>query len=121
MDFEVYKSAVCQQVKTLGAQEFIKRTLITDEITGLMEDRQYCEALYLLAMVDYLSNKLQIPLYSKYESFRSAKLDHRIYPRDIELLSRLFHDDSLKQHAWDQAIPEFKRHNIVESEVEDVC
>ena len=120
-DFELFKSYVCQQVHALGYIEFIKKVLSTDIISSLYADEKYAEALYMLAMLDYQSNKHDIPLYKKYDPLRSLKLREPLYPRDIELLTVLYNSNTVKEQAWDAAIPEFKRHNIVENEVENVC
>lgn len=121
MDFELYKSSICQKVKTLGYKAFIKDVLLSDEITKLVSSEEYAEAFYLLAMLDYLSNKHGVPLYNKYAPLRRLKLQTTLYPRDIELLTVLYKSDEYKQKAWEEAIPEFKRHNIIEREIEDVC
>ncbi len=121
MIFELYKSAICQRVKSCGYEAFVKEVSASDEIPSLLEKREFAEALYLLAMVDYLSRKYRIPLCERFESLRGLKLTKTIYPRDIELLATLQHSDEVKKKAWEEAIPEFKRHNIVENNVENVC
>ena len=121
MTFELFKSAICQRAKSLGYREFIKQVLLSDDISHYFERKEYAEALYLLAMVDYLSNKHNIPLYNKFDNMRTMKLANIVYPRDIELLALLNKNDKVKKDAWESAIPEFKRHNIVENEVENVC
>lgn len=121
MTFELFKSAICQRAKALGYREFIKQVLLSDEISRYFERKKYAEALYLLAMVDYLSNKHNIPLYNKFHNMRTMKLTNIVYPQDIELLAALYKSDAVKKEAWENAIPEFKRHNIVENEVENVC
>ena len=55
MDFELYKSAVCHQVKDMGDMPFIIKTLESNEIRELYQKKWYAECFYLLAMVDYLS------------------------------------------------------------------
>lgn len=120
-DFELFKSYICQQVRSLGYIDFIRKMLTTDIISTLYSEEQYAEAFYLLAMLDYQSNKHNIPLYNKYNPLRTQKLSRVKYPKDIELLAVLYNDTAIKDAAWNNAIPEFKRHNIVESEVENVC
>ena len=121
MTFELFKSAICQRAKSLGYREFIKQVLLSDDISNYFERKEYAEALYLLAMVDYLSNKYDVPLYNKFDNMRTMKLANIVYPQDIELLALLSKNDKVKKDAWENSIPEFKRHNIVENEVENVC
>ena len=121
MTFELYKSAVCQRVKSSGEDVFIREVSTSDEIPALLEKREFAEALYLLAMLDYLSRKRCVSLCARFDSIRDLKLVNIVYPQDIELLALLQHSDEVKRRAWEEAIPEFKRHNIVENEVENVC
>lgn len=120
MLFEDYKSVIRHRAKHLGYKEFIKQVLLSDEITQYFEQEQYAEALYLLAMVDYLSNKHGVLLYNKFHNMRTMKLANIVYPQDIELLAALYKSDAVKTEAWENAIPEFKRHNIVENDLEDI-
>ena len=89
-DFELFKSYICQQVRSLGYIEFIRKMLTTDIISTLYSEEQYAEAFYLLAMLDYQSNKHNIPLYNKYNPLRTQKLSRVRYPPklvpEIEIL-----------------------------------
>ena len=51
-----------------------KRQLESDEIRRLYNKQWYPEALYLLAMVDYLSRENGVPLCTKYSDIRNCKL-----------------------------------------------
>ena len=53
--FETFKSNTCHHVKDMGDMDFIIETLETDEVRKLYERRWCREAMYLLAMIDYLS------------------------------------------------------------------
>lgn len=119
--FEVFKSNVCHKVKDIGELDFIAETLYFDEIKNLYEKHWFSEALYLLAMVDYLSRKNGIPVCANYNKMRSCKLDTVIYPSSIIMQYNLSHDESILQNSFDKAIPEFKRFNIVENEVENIA
>ena len=78
------------------------------------------EALFL-AMVDYLSRENGLPLCNDYGDIRNCKLSEPLYPKDIILTAKL--DDSLdkKEQCLKEAIPEFLRFNIIESEIRNVC
>jgi DNA-binding Xre family transcriptional regulator len=118
--FETYKSNICHMVKDMGDMDFIIDTLESDKIRKLYQKRWYPESLYLLAMVDYLSRENDLPVCNEYNDIRSARLRETIYPSSIIAMSAFSHSDQPKQNSYTQAIPEFIRFNIVESEVRNV-
>jgi transcriptional regulator with XRE-family HTH domain len=118
--FDTFKSNICHQVKDMGDMDFIIDTLESDRIRKLYLKRWYPEALYLLAMVDYLSRENDLPLCNEYSDIRAARLREPIYPSSIIAMSVLAHTEQAKKDSFSQAIPEFKRFNIVESEVRNV-
>ena len=109
--FEIFKSNICHLVKDKGELSFIRDMLCSDEVSKLYERKWYAECLYLLAMIDYLSRKNDIPLYNGYDKLRTGKLDKVLYPSG---------DESILIKSFDESIPEFKRFNIVENEIENV-
>ena len=76
------------------------------------------EAFYLLAMLDYLSNRNNLPRCTDYEEIRKNRLLDPVYPTDTELTEKLL-DKDIRQKMLAKAIPEFLAFNIVESEVID--
>lgn len=120
-DFEIYKSNICHLVKDKGDIDFIIDILEENQIRGYWKRKWYRESFYLLAMVDYLSRENGLPLCNDYEDIRNCKLSEPLYPRDIVLAAKL--DDSLdmKEQCLKEAIPEFLRFNIIESEIRNVC
>ncbi len=118
--FETFKSTVCHRVKEMGDIDFIADTLESREIRTYYERKWYPESLYLLAMVDYLSRENDIPLCEEYDDLRRCRLEKVIYPASIRAVSLASKDDTVLQKAAMRAIPEFKRFNIIESEVRDV-
>ena len=119
--FETFKSNTCHHVKDMGDIDFIIETLKTDEIRKLYKRSWYVEALYLLAMVDYLSRMNGLPLCTNYNDIRSQKLEKPYFPTGIEIACAATGDESIKEKALENAIPEFMRFNIVENEVRNVC
>ena len=118
--FEVFKSNVCHLVKDKGDIDFMIETLTTDEVRTLYIRRWYAEAFYLLAMVDYLSRVNQVPLCTKYNDIRAQKLREVIYPSGVVLSDQAMKTDKFRKACMKNAIPEFLRFNIVESEVRNV-
>lgn len=121
ISFDVFKSNVCHIVKDKGDIEFIVETLESNEIRRLYNKKWYPEALYLLAMVDYLSRENDVPLCKNYSDIRSCRLQTPLYPASLVLTSEALKTEKYKEESRAHAIPEFMRHNIVESEVRNVC
>lgn len=119
-DFETFKSTICHLVKDRGDIDFIIDTLKTDEIRLYWDRKWYPESFYLLAMIDYLSRENGLPLCQDYEDIRSCTLSEPLYPRDINLAAKLNTSLDLRRQSIEEAIPEFKRFNIVESRIRDV-
>lgn len=119
--FEIFKSNTCHMVKDMGDIPFIIQLLQTDQIRKLYEKQWYPEALYLLAMLDYLSRENHIPICKNYNDIRSCKLQSLLYPSSVTILCKAARSDAPKEECLRQAIPEFLRFNIVECEVRNVC
>ena len=118
--FELYKSNVCHRVKELGDVDFIIETLEKDDIRKYYLRKWYPESLYLLAMLDYISRINSVPLCTKYDDLRRCKLNETIYPASVLASSAVAKDERIKEQSRREAIPEFLRFNIVESEVRNV-
>lgn len=119
-DFEVFKSNVCHLVKDSNEIDFIISSLRSDDIRRYWEKQWYPEAFYVLAMIDYLSRINNIPLCEKYNDIRAKTLKRTLYPRDVVIAARLNPSLNIKEQCKKEAIPEFMRFNIVESEIENV-
>lgn len=119
--FELFKSNTCHMVKDMGDIPFIIQLLETNQIRKLYEKKWYPEALYLLAMLDYLSRENQVPICTNYNDIRTAKLQRPVYPSSVVILCKTLKSDAPKEECYRMAIPEFLRFNIVESDVRNVC
>lgn len=119
--FEIFKSSVCHFVKDKGDIDFIIDTLSSDEVRTLYNRKWYAEAFYLLAMVDYLSRVNNVPLCTNYNDIRVQKLQKVIYPAGAVIMDTAMKTDKNRKKCMRNAIPEFLRFNIVESEVRNVC
>lgn len=119
--FETFKSNTCHHVKDMGDIDFIIETLETDEVRKLYERRWCREAMYLLAMIDYLSRMNDVPLCTNYNDICSQKLEKLYFSAGVEVAYAATGDERIKEKALANAIPEFMRFNIVESEVRNVC
>ena len=119
-DFELFKSEICHRVRRMGDMDFIIDTLRGREIRTYEERKWYPECLYLLAMLDYISRVNDVPLCSEYDDLRRCRLQNTLYPRGIRVLSAVAGNDDAMKESEREAIPEFMRFNIVESEVRNV-
>lgn len=119
--FETFKSNTCHHVMDLGDIDFIIETLEADEIRKLYNRQWYREALYLLAMVDYLSRLNSLPICTNYNDLRCKRLEKPYFPASVAVSYAATGDERIKDEAVANAIPEFLRFNIVESEVRNVC
>lgn len=120
ISFETYKGNVCHQVKDKGDLDFIIETLGSGDIRRYWERRWYPEAFYLLAMVDYLSRLNELPLCGDYNDIRACSLKEPLYPGDVIFSAKLDEKRDQREQCEKAAIPEFRRFNIMESEVRDV-
>ena len=118
--FETFKSNTCHYVKNMGDVDFMIHVLESDEIRTLYERKWYPEALYLLAMLDYLSRENNIPLCTKYDDIRTRRLAKPVYPIGVLITSEVLKSEAPLREAEQEAIPEFRRFNIIESDVRNV-
>ena len=118
--FETFKSNTCHRVKDMGDVEFMIDLLETDEINTLYKKQWYPEALYLLAILDYLSRKNDVPACDRYNDLRSRRLTKPVYPAGVLVTCEVLKSDEPLRKAECEAIPEFRRFNIIENEVRNV-
>ena len=118
--FELFKSNVCHRLKAVGDIDFLVETLQSDSIRSYYDKKWYPESFYLLALTDYLSRMNDIPLCGDYDDLRSQKLEKIIYPASVLALSAAKQSEQPKAAARKEAIPEFLKFNIVESEIRNV-
>ncbi len=119
-DFEIFKSNICHRVKDTDEIDFIVTVLQADDVSKYWSRKWYPEAFYLLAMVDYLSRLNDIPLCTKYDAIRTRSLKEPLYPRDVMMAVKLHSDLDIRERCRKEAIPEFMRFNIIESEIRNV-
>lgn len=119
--FEQFKSNVCHRVKNMGDIPFMIQLLESNQIRSFYERKWYPEALYLLAMLDYLSRENDVPLCDNYNDIRATKLQRPVYPSSVMVMCEVMNSDVPKEECLQKAIPEFLRFNIVECDVRNVC
>ena len=118
--FENFKSAICHRVKEMGDINFIIDTLENRDIRMYFDRKWYPESMYLLAMLDYISRENGIPICDEYDDIRRCRLENAIYPPSLLAMALASKKEDGLRQAEITAIPEFKRFNIIESEVRNV-
>ncbi len=120
IDFELFKSNTCHRLKELGDIDFIIETLERGEIYRLFKKKWYPESFYLLAMLDFVSRENDVPICTDFDDIRQKKLQSVLYPASVLIAAKVANNDNIKKQSLSEAIPEFMRFNIVESEVRNV-
>ena len=118
--FDNFKSETCHRLKESGDIPFMIDLLESNLIRTYYDDEWYPEALYLLAMLDYLSRENNVPICSEYDDIRKIKLTTYVYPSSVNALALSTGNDSYYVEAISHSIPEFSKYNIIESEVREV-
>ena len=114
--FNLFRSEQCHLVNRMGEIDYVIDLLEKKKIDYYWKLDMKAEAFYLLAMLDYLSRRNDIPKCTDYEEIRRYKLEKPVFPNDTELSEKLLGKDA-HQEALNHAIPEFLNFNIVECEI----
>ena len=121
ISFEIFKSNVCHLVKSVGELDFIITMLENNEIRKYWDKQWYAEALYILAMIDYLSRKNALPICDAYDDIRRYKLTKPLFPQDVNLVMMLDPESNVREETLKNVIPEYLQFNIVEVEPENIA
>jgi hypothetical protein len=119
-DFELFKSNVCHWLKEEGDIDFLIQVLESDLIRKYYNRKWYLESFYLLGMLDYISRINDVPMCSEYDDLRQQRMQEIVYPVGVLLTARVLRDESIKEQALKEAIPEILKFNIVESDIRNV-
>ena len=118
--FELFKSNVCHWLKEEGDIDFLIQVLESDLILKYYNRKWTLESFYLLGMFDYICRINDVPICSEYDDLRRQRMQEIIYPAGVLLTARVLGDESIKEQALKEAIPEILRFNIVESDIRNV-
>ena len=112
-------SRICHEVKTKGKESFIEWIESSDIVDECYKAKDVYAALYYISMYEYLCNELNHKATKRFKTYYSMKLTERVFQPDVYLLDRLHNNTAASEDALRKAIPEFLKHNIVETEVYD--
>lgn len=119
-DFEVYKSNVCHLYKSLGYEKFLSEMYTNELIDSYYENKQFAKAFYLLGFCDYVSRINKVNINHSYDDIRNKSLLNRIYPEGAITLNKVFNNQKYTKLALKKSIPEIRRFNIIEGEIDNV-
>lgn len=114
-----YKSNTLHALKTMGDERFIKHVVEKQLVFQYWKADRQAEAMYLVALVDYLCRIHKIECYKGFDGIRQYKLEKLLYPLGAELAETIGVD--MKETLLKYAIPEFLHYNIVEGDIRNVC
>ena len=122
ISFEIFRSNVCHELKSKGDIQFIRDLLENDLVRIYFDDDLVLMSLYLLAMLDYLLHRNNLPECTAYEDIRQYKLQQPMFSSSImAMCSVVDNAEELKAKYLKNAIPEFLAFNIVEGDIDDVA
>lgn len=107
-DFQTFRNNLHHRIKS-NELACILEIIESDDVATYMRHEDYLKALYLVATVDYISTKNDIPLCDKYSNVRSIRLEQPYYVGDSSLL----------RPDRQNCIDEFLRFNIYEGDLYD--
>jgi hypothetical protein len=108
-----------------GDAVFISKVMKIDLVITLWNKGEYAKALYVLAIIDYISWKNDVPLFEGYSQIRKCKLENILYPAEVIMMDKIEHTHKNRDLAvitckQDKCGKFFFRHNIIERSIEDV-
>ena len=113
VDFELFKSNIQHDLKNLGDKQFLKMMIEEEMIDQYWRQEKRLEAIYMLCMLDYVSERNGVPEFNKYDDLRDYKLEEELYPISVQ------NNWTSKEECKNKAIPVFKKHNIMEVNIDE--
>lgn len=125
MQWDCYRSEVCHMLRFNGAADFIEKILLSNTVPHLWNRGAYPEALYLVALIDYLSDCYNAPLFEGFEYYRKQKLQKPIFPLGIVLEDKIRNTEENRKRAIEECSKDpcgkfFLKYNIIERSIDDV-
>ena len=107
-DFQTFRNNLHHRIKN-NELELVLDIIENDDVSTYMRHEDYLKALYLVATVDYISKKHEIPLCDKFSDIRTLKLGQPYYVGD----------SAFSTPEKDRCIDEFLKYNIYEGDIYD--
>lgn len=107
-NFYLFRSMIQHKIRS-SELKFIQKFVSENYIENYFEKGEYLKCVYSLVCLDMLCEKYEIPLCVEYNYYRQIVFEEPIY---------LSQSHKLENYDY---MPEFKRHNIYEISIYDVC
>ena len=107
-DFQTFRNNLHHDIKRNDLQTVLG-IIEHEDVEYYRLHGDYIKMMYLVATVDYISKKYEIPLCDKYDEIRNMKLEEPFFVGDSAFLNK----------GVDSGIEEFARYNIVEGDLYD--
>lgn len=107
-DFQTFRNNLHHDIKR-GDLQTALGIIEREEVEYYRLHNDYIKMLYLVATVDYISKKYDIPLCNKYDEIRNMKLEEPFFVGDSVIMNK----DELS------GIKEFAKYNIIEGDLYD--
>ena len=118
--FECFRISVQRRIREIGDYAFILEQLDSDRIRSLDALRWHPECLYLLAMLDCQCGFHRTGIEPRYDDLRMRRLSEPLFPAGLRARMQVLGIDETADTALRLSIPEFRRFNIIETEVRHV-
>lgn len=107
-NFQTFRNNLHHDIKRNELQTVLE-IIENEDIEYYQFHSDYIKMFYLLATVDYICKKYDIPLCDKYNEIRNTKLEKPFFVGDSEFMEK----------DINSGIPEFAKYNIIEGELYD--
>lgn len=108
--FQIFRDNLHHEYVHHGGPEFLVRHLKANDVVRLWHNEQKLKALYLLAMIDTICEREELPFAQEYDQFRSYSLADMFYVGNSGLD---------KDAARENSLPQFLKYNICEGSIDD--
>lgn len=122
LSYDTFRSEVGHMYHFDGDYLFISKVMKTNLVMVLWNNKEYAKALYMLAMIDYVSWKNEVPLFQDYAQIRECKLENTLFPAEVVMMDKIENSHKNREIALeacknDECGRFFFRHNIIERSI----
>lgn len=122
LSYDTFRSEASHMYHFDGDYLFISKVMKTNLVMILWNNKEYAKALYMLAMIDYVSWKNKVPLFQDYAKIRACKLEEILFPAEVVMMDKIENSYRNRENALeicknDECGRFFFRHNIIERSI----
>lgn len=123
MEYDQFRSEISHKYRYDGDHKFIKDLIEYNLIGVYWERKWYDKALYIVAMMDCITDRMGLERYKDYDFYRQQKLREPRFPKDIILVDTMFkgYKEKVMDECKNNEVSKyFLKYNIIEKSFEDV-